>query len=101
MEDPAKRNAFLDRLFGGPPTGDDLAKRLVTRPPPWARNAISALYVLILVLISAGYLGLIDGLPFVGPWLARERVFVIAGCLAVIIALDWYLKRRAETGRTP
>lgn len=101
MDDPAKRNAFLDLLFGAPLTGDDLARHLATRPPPWARNTISALYVLILVLLPAGYFGLIDGLPFVGPWLARERMFITAGCLVVIIALSWYFKRRAETERTP
>lgn len=101
MEAPAKRNAFLDWLFGAPLTGDDLARHLATRPPPWARNTKSALYLLILVLLAAGYLGLIDGLPLVGPWLARERTLVTIGCLAMIIALDWYFERRADMGRTP
>lgn len=101
MEAPAKRNAFLDRLFGAPLTGDDLARHLATRPPRWARNTQSALYLLILVLVAAGFLGLIDGLPLVGPWLARERTLITIGCLAIIIALDWYFKGRAETGRKP
>lgn len=95
MEAPAKRNAFLDWLFGAPLTGDDLARHLATRPPPWARNIQSTLYLLILFMLPAGYLGLIDELPLVGPWLERERTLIPIGCLAIIIALDWYFKRRA------
>src|SRR5690606_12194575 len=101
MEAPAKRNAFLDWLFGAPLNGDDLARQLPARPPAWARNTKSAPYLLILVLTAAGYWCLIDRLPVVGPWLARERTIATMGCLAMIIALDWYFKRRAETGRTP
>jgi len=101
MEAPAKRNAFMDWLFGAPLTGDDLAKHLVARPPRWVRDTQSSLYLLILVLISAGYLGLIDRLPLIGPWLARERTLITIGCLAIIIALDWYYKGRADKGRKP
>src|SRR5690606_13279737 len=101
MEAPAKRNAFLDWLFGAPLNGDDLSRHLATRPPAWARNTKSALYLLILVLLAAGYWGLIDRLPVVGPWLARERTLVTMGCLAAIIALDGHFKRRTEKGRTP
>ena len=98
MGAPAKRNAFLDWLFGAPLTGDDLARHLAERPPLWARNTKSALYLLMLTLIAAGYLGLLDRLPLLGPWLARERTLIMMGCLAIIIALDWFYKRRAETG---
>ena len=98
MGAPAKRNAFLDWLFGAPLTGDDLARHLAERPPLWARNTKSALYLLMLTLIAAGYLGLLDRLPLLGPWLAREQTLIMMGCLAIIIALDWFYKRRAETG---
>lgn len=98
MGAPAKRNAFLDWLFGAPLTGDDLARHLAERPPLWARNTKSALYLLMLTLIAAGYLGLLDSLPLLGPWLARERTLIMMGCLAIIIALDWFYRRRAETG---
>lgn len=98
MGAPAKRNAFLDWLFGAPLTGDDLARHLAERPPLWARNTKSALYLLMLTLIAAGYLGLLGRLPLLGPWLARERTLIMMGCLAIIIALDWFYKRRAETG---
>lgn len=91
----APRNAFLDWLFGTPLTGDDLARHLATRPPRWARNTQFSLYLLILVLLGASYLGLTDGLPLVGPWLTRERSLIAIGCLAIIIALDWYYRRRA------
>lgn len=96
MQAPAKRNLFLDWLFGAPLTGDDLAKHLATRPPRWARNAKSALYLLMLALLVAGLLGLIDQLPLVGPWLARERPLIMMCCLAAVMVLDWYFRRRAE-----
>lgn len=101
MEVPAKRNAIMDFLFGARLTGDDLARHLAARPPRWVRDTQGSLYLLILVLTSAGYLGLIDRLPIVGPWLAREGSLVSIGCLAIIIALDWYYRERAEKGRKP
>ncbi|HYC96805.1 hypothetical protein [Brevundimonas sp.] len=101
MEAPTKRNAFLDWLFGAPLTGGDLARHLAERPPLWARNTTSFLYLLVLGLIAAGWMGLLDRLPLVGPWLARERTLILMGCLAIIIALDWYYKRRAGKGGKP
>ena len=101
MGAPAKRNAFLDWVFGTPLTGDDLARHLAERPPPWARNTIMALYLLMLALIAAGYMGYLDKLPLFGPWLAREQTLIKMGCLAIIIALGWYYKRRAETASKP
>jgi hypothetical protein len=101
MGAPAKRNAFLDWLFGTPLTGDDLARHLAERPPRWAINTKTALYLLMLVLIAAKHLGLLDRLPPVGPWLAREQPLIMMGCLAIIIALDWYYRRRAETAKKP
>ena len=97
MEAPAKRNAFMDWLFGAPLTGVDLA----ARPPRWVRNTELCMWLLILVLLSAGYLGLLDELPLVGPWLARERTLIQIGCLAVIVALRWYYEGRVGKGRNP
>jgi hypothetical protein len=99
MDAPAKRNAFLDSVFGAPLTGDDLERHLATRPPRWARNTQMALYLLILVLMAAGYLGLTDKLPLIGPWLARERILVSIGCLGTVLALNSYFRRRGETKR--
>lgn len=104
MEAPVKTNAILDWLFGARLTGEDLARHLATRPPRpprWARNTQLALYLLIIALMAAGYLGLTDKLPLVGPWLARERILVSIGCLAIIAALDWYFGRRVEKSRAP
>lgn len=101
MEVPTKRNAFLDLLFGSPLTGDDLARHLAARPPRWARNTKLSLYFFMGVLIVAGWLGLTDRLPLVGPWLAREHNLILIVGLAIIIAMDWYYKRRADTGRKP
>ena len=101
MEAPAKRNAFLEWLFGAPLTGDDLTRHLATRPPRWARNTQLSLYLLIVVLLGVKYSGLTDGLPLVGPWLAREQTLITIGCLAIIIGLDWYFKQRADTDRKP
>ena len=95
METPARRNAIMDFLFGARLTGDDLARHLAARPPRWVLGTTLVLYLLILVLIPAAYLGLIDRLPLVGPWLARERTLITIGLLAVIITLDWHYKRRA------
>jgi len=101
MEAPAKRNAFMDWLFGAPLKGDDLARHLATRPPRWVRDTELCLWLLILFLLSAGYLGLLDRLPLVGPWLARERTLIQIGCLAVIVALRWYFEGRVGKGRNP
>ena len=99
MGDPVKRNAFLDWVFGVPLAGDDLERHLAARPPRWARNIQMTLFLLILVLMAAGYLGWTDKLPLVGPWLARERALVSMGCLATILALSSYFKRQGEMKR--
>lgn len=101
MGDPAKRNPLLNWLFGTPLTGDDLARHLAARPPRWVRDTELCLWLLCLVLIAAGYLGLLDSLPLVGPWLARERTLILIGCLAVIIALRWYFEGRVQKGHNP
>ena len=101
METPARRNAIMDLLFGARLTGDDLARHLAARPPRWVRDTELCLWLLILVLLSAGYLGLLDALPLVGPWLARERTLIQIGCLTVIIALRWYYEGRVKKVRNP
>lgn len=101
MEAPAKRTSLLNWLFGTPLTGDDLARHLAARPPRWVRDTELCLWLLILVLLSAGYLGLLDAFPLVGPWLARERTLIQIGCLAVIIALRWYYEGRVKKVRNP
>lgn len=45
MQAPAKRNAFMDWLFGAPLTGDDLARHLATRPPRWVRDTEFCLWL--------------------------------------------------------
>lgn len=99
MEAPAKRNAFLDWLFGAPLTDDDLARRSTARPPRWVRNTQLSLYLLTLGLFAAVYMGLTDGLPLVGPWLAQGRPFIPIGCFAIILAVNWSNRRRAGMER--
>lgn len=101
MRAPAKRNAFLEWLFGAPLTGDDLARHVAERPPRWALNIQLSLYLLATILLAAGFLGLTDRLPHIGPWLARDGTLIAIGCLAINIVLDWYYKLRADTGRKP
>lgn len=101
MEAPAKRNAVVDWLFGAPLTGDDLARHLATRPPRWVRDTEFYLYLLSVVLLAAGYLGLLDRLPLVGQWLARERTLVVIGCLAIIVALKWFYEGRVDKRHNP
>lgn len=98
METPSKRNAIMDALFGERLTGDDLASHLAARPPRWARYTKMSLYLLVVVLMAASYLNVTDRLSGFGAWLVRERLLIASGCLAIIIALDWYYKRRAEAG---
>lgn len=94
MKEPAKRNAFFDWLFGAPLAGDELARHRAV--PRWVRRAKSTLYLLILILLAAGLLGVIDALPIIGAWLARERSIVMIACLAIVVGLDWYFERPAE-----
>ena len=101
MDAPAKRNAFLDWLFGAPLTGDDLARHLAERPPRWARYTQLSLYLLALVVLAASFFDETDRLPLVGPWLAREGTLIVMGCLAVNVAVDWYYRRRAGRDRRP
>lgn len=102
MGDPAKRNAVMDWLFGAPLTGDDLAKHLAGRPPRRVRYVQLALILLVLVLLTAGFVGLKDRLPLVGPWLTRDWLSLIAlGCLATNSAVNWYYRRRADIALKP
>jgi len=101
MEPHAKQNPLLKWLFGTPLTGDDLARHLAMRPPHWVRDIVLCLYLLSMALLAAGYLGLLERLPLIGEWLARERTLVVIGCLAIIIALNWYYEGRVEKRRSP
>lgn len=96
MEAPVKRNVFLDLLFGGPPTSDELARRQADRTPRWVQNVKLCLYALPPVLWVASVSGVTRQVPVVGLWLSREWSLVAMVALATIIALDWYYKRRSR-----
>jgi len=93
MEAPIKRNAFLDWLFGGPPTAEDLARRMSDCTPRWARNTKLFLYALVPVLWAGSKFGVTKQIPIFGLWLSQEWALASLIALAVIIALDWYYKR--------
>ena len=96
MEAPAKRNAFLDWLFGAPLTGEELAVHLSARPPRLARNGQMALCLFAIVMGTLGLFGLADRLPGVG-WLLRDWSTPVGlGCVAASSAISWFYKQRAN-----
>lgn len=99
MEAPVKRNVFLDWLFGGPPTADDLARRMNDRTPRWARNTKLSLYAFVPVFWVASAFGVTKQIPLFGLWLSQERTLVCLIATAAICALDWYFKRSPPAGR--
>lgn len=71
MAPPAKRNAFLDWLFGAPLTRDDLERQKAARPSKFVHYALQAVRLILIVVLGASLFNGEGRLPLIGVWLAQ------------------------------